>query len=375
MVFFRIIFSVLLLIVVVCVVAIGSLVLFIDPNKLKPVIIAEVMQKTGYQLLIDSQMSWSFYPKLGISAAHMQLKKPEQTETFVDLYDVSIATDLLQLLKGNKQLQGDVYIQKIKYLNVNAERAHVGLKWQNQILTLQPFTASLYDGKIQGVIHGRELSAIPAWNWVIELNQVQVKPLLQDLYGTQNKLNLSGAGQVQMQGETRGVTRNQILSNLNGYTHFTLREGVLDGVDLNYFVESADALLSKQPVSLLVNTNKTVFESLVGSATIKNGIADTNDLFLISSSFSTKVIGRFDLVNQVINFQLQIVPVHAAKLKWTIPLLLSGDLHHPEVGLDMVKLQTMITQDKLDKIKLKVKDKVKELPDKVDKFLKKLMSE
>ena len=62
----KISFSILVLLVLISVLAIGSFLFFMDPNKLKPVIIEETKKRTGYQLAIDGVLSWSFYPNLAI---------------------------------------------------------------------------------------------------------------------------------------------------------------------------------------------------------------------------------------------------------------------------------------------------------------------
>ncbi len=61
--FLKILVSVLLLIVFVGVLAVVCLYIFIDPNKLKPVIIEEVKNQAGYDLNIEGNLSWSFIPQ------------------------------------------------------------------------------------------------------------------------------------------------------------------------------------------------------------------------------------------------------------------------------------------------------------------------
>src|SRR5579862_6512553 len=109
----RISFSVLILLIVVAGLAIVGLMIFMDPNKLKPVLIEETMKKTGYQLTIDGPLSWSFYPRLSVKVDHMELKSPTQTSTFLTLHHVAIAANFSELFKGKENLQGDVYIDQI----------------------------------------------------------------------------------------------------------------------------------------------------------------------------------------------------------------------------------------------------------------------
>ena len=84
----------------------------------------------------------------------------------------------MQLLRGNQKLEGNLYIADAKLMNVHATKAQVGIRWENKVVTLQPITASLYDGTLQGMAHGKNLSAVPRWDWDMQFNQIQLKPLL-----------------------------------------------------------------------------------------------------------------------------------------------------------------------------------------------------
>lgn len=369
----RILLSTLGLFIVVCVFAVSCLLIFVNPNKLKPVIAQEVMKRTRYQMVIDGDLSWSFYPRLGVKVDHMTLRDPDQTTPFVDLHDVKVAAGWRQLLHGNEKLEGDVYISNVKLMNINAQDAHVGLHWQNKVLTLQSITASLYEGKLEGSAQGRELSAVPAWNWNMQFNKIQLKSLLQDVNGADSKLNVSGLGQVKLYGSTKGKSRNEIFNNLNGASEFSLNNGIVEGIDLNYLVQSADAFINRQPVAALTNTNQTHFNGLTGSVIIKNGVANTNNLFLVSSAFTTKGEGYIDLANQTLEYQLQVMPLHPTKIEWAIPVLVKGDLHHPDVRLDTLTLETMITRDQLEKVGKKVEKELKKLPEQADKLFQKLL--
>src|SRR3990167_7574740 len=107
----KILLSILLLIILVLIIALGSLFLFLDPNKLKPIIANEVSRNTGFQTTINGKLSWSFYPLLGVKLDSMTLKESGQPAPFLEMHDVSIATELSQLLQGQSELQGQLYIQ------------------------------------------------------------------------------------------------------------------------------------------------------------------------------------------------------------------------------------------------------------------------
>jgi len=258
-------------------------------------------------------------------------------------------------------------------MHLQAKNAHIGVHWRGEVLTLQPFTALLYQGEMQGILHGKQLSAEPNWDWDVHFNQIEVKPLLQDMNGQESKLTVSGLGEIALRASTSGINRKQLLSNLNGTSTFSVRNGTVTGLDLNYFIQTADAFLNSKPTEGLTNTSQTTFESLTGSAVIKNGIANTNDLFLSAPGFGAQATGVVDLANASLDCQLQVMPVSTGKIKWAVPLVITGDLNSPTIQLDKLKLETIVAKEQLDKVKQKVQDEVKQLPGKADKFFKKIL--
>ena len=134
----RIVFSIIVLLVLIAILAVGSLIYFIDPNKLKPVITAEVMKRSHYKLVIDGSLSWSFYPRLGIKIDSMKLTQPNQTAAFLDLHDIRIAMQWSQLWHGIEKLQGNLDISEVKFMQLHAKHAHIDLYWRDKTLTMQP---------------------------------------------------------------------------------------------------------------------------------------------------------------------------------------------------------------------------------------------
>lgn len=371
----RILLSIAGLLLLVCVLAIAALLMFADPNKLKPVIAEEIKQQTGYQLAIDGNLSWSIYPHVGIKVERMALRAPDQPQAFIDLQGVNIAVRLGALLRGERKLTGDVYIRDVRLMNVHAVQARVGMRWQNNILTLAPINALLYDGTLFGTAHGINLSGVPRWDWDIAMDGVQVKPLLADVNGPDAKLSLSGIGSIHLKANTQGKNRDELLEQLNGQGEFSLKNGVINGIDINYFVQSADALLNKKSLTAPENLNQTSFDSLTGSFTVKEGDAKTEDMLLTSSAFLMRGQGNLNLLPQTIDLQLQIKSQNTLKTQWEIPVLVTGALGKPDVQLDMASINQMLTQKEFEKVKEKVREKAKEITGKAGEFLQNLLGQ
>ena len=166
---------------------------------------------------------------------------------------------------------------------------------------------------------GRDFEVLPRWQWDMQGKGIQMKSLLQDASGGESKIKISGTGSLKLQAESKGKTRDQFLRQLNGASEFSLNDGVVEGMDINYFLQTANGLLNKEATSQPVNTNQTAFNQLTGSAVIKNGVADTNNILLTAPAFTTKAQGSLELVTGTLDFKLQVNPqLENARIHWEI---------------------------------------------------------
>lgn len=370
----RILLSIVILAILVAVVAIGALMYFIDPNKLKPVISQEVMKKTGYQLVIDGKLTWSFYPTLGVKLQHVTVAMPGQTSPFLDLKNVSVAMSAKQLIKGIDKLDGDVYVSQVILNKIKAESAHVGLHFDKNTITLNPMTANFYQGTINGTANGRDVTTAPVWQWDVQLNQVQVQPLLQDINNTDSKLTIAGTAAIKFKASTWGVGKASLINNLNGGLDISVVKGVLTGIDLNYLLKTADALLNKGDVEKPADINQTAFDSFTSTVDIKNGLAETNNLLIAAPNFTTKGNGSVNLPYQAINFQLQVTPAKDARTQWVVPVLIAGNFNHPDIRLDMTEVNKFLVKQGVDKAKDKLRDEIKKkVPGQAGELLQNLL--
>lgn len=61
---------------IVALAGVAAIISFIDPNQLKPFLVQQVQEKMGRELLIDGDISWKFFPSLGLSVQQAYLKHP-----------------------------------------------------------------------------------------------------------------------------------------------------------------------------------------------------------------------------------------------------------------------------------------------------------
>lgn len=86
-------------IVSISMITIASIVLFVNPNKFKPVIAESVYKSTGRSLTISGDISWKIYPNLGIVVNGVTLSNPESFDgQMMSLKSANVSVALLPLL-------------------------------------------------------------------------------------------------------------------------------------------------------------------------------------------------------------------------------------------------------------------------------------
>ncbi|MEO8401949.1 MAG: AsmA family protein [Gammaproteobacteria bacterium] len=100
-----IILSILILLIVVGVVL---LVTFVSPNRFKPIMTDQVLKATGRHLIIDGDMSWTFFPTIGVKVGHATLGNPAafDEKTFLEISDATVSVKLMPLFHGHIESSG-----------------------------------------------------------------------------------------------------------------------------------------------------------------------------------------------------------------------------------------------------------------------------
>lgn len=354
--FFKITFSILLLIAIIAILALGSLVLFVDPNRLTPVLVKEA-KKAGYDLKIDGKLTWSFYPRVGIAVPHMTLQEMQQTTSFLEVNDLRVATELARLWRRKKSISGEIYIGQLHFAKLQMQSVSTLVTWENKILTLDQIQGQLYEGTIGGVFHLNEAATPPKWDWDVHFDNVNIQTLLNDLT-PDSKLKINGGkGQLNFKGSTLGKERGELAKNLSGNLTFAISDGALAGIDLNYMVRLVDALINKTAVPTTSDqASQTMFNNFTGSVSIQNGIATSQDLLLTSPSFTTNGMGKVILASKEIQFDLLVKSQQDIQTQWQIPLIVTGSLVKPEVELNKAAIAKEVAKDQLQKVKDKAAD-------------------
>ncbi|WP_027349509.1 AsmA family protein [Halotalea alkalilenta] len=103
---------------------------FFDPNDLKPRLIEAAKQRTGLDVALDGPISWTFYPRLGVTVEDVTVRLPDQPADsipFAALDRADVKVRFAPLLAGDISIDGVV----VDGLSLELERDDSGRgNWQ-----------------------------------------------------------------------------------------------------------------------------------------------------------------------------------------------------------------------------------------------------
>ncbi|MGR5119180.1 AsmA family protein [Vibrio astriarenae] len=204
-------------IVVVLIGAVVALVTLVNPNQFKPLIVEQVKKNTGYELVIDGDLSWEFFPSIGLSIGRTELRNPpgfsQQNLFAVDRVgvDVSVMPLLEQKLEiGNVVLDGaTVSIERLNDGSTNLDPLT-----QNKESTPQEPQAQSSDTTGDDAVGASEpwsisLEGISITNASLSINDLQQQQTaeLQDVNLTLSKFDFDQWAS--LQGNVKGKNNQQ----------------------------------------------------------------------------------------------------------------------------------------------------------------------
>ncbi|MEZ8624863.1 AsmA family protein [Vibrio splendidus] len=234
--------------VFVVVAAILALVLLVNPNQFKPLIVEQAQKHTGLELVIEGDISWQFFPSIGFELDQTELRNPEgftQPNLFkVDTVGVDVSVTPLfsnQLEIGNITLDGaEFYLETLKDGRKNIDALTQASAPQE--------SEPVADASSESTPAPQEQSATDASGWTINLAGVTVSNALFEMddkqVGSFTKLydvslNLSEFAVDTWTTATFAASgeNNQQKFSANGSAEFKLAEGfasyALRNIDLN----------------------------------------------------------------------------------------------------------------------------------------------
>ena len=285
----------------------------------------------------------------------------EQTQKKARTGDVKIPVETLKTLK----IGGKVRAGAMKLGGIDLQQLDATLSAKDNVARLEPVSATLYEGKFTGGFTADTRAAVPTMTIQGQATDIRIGQFLQDLSDDEPALTGKGSFNLQLTGQ--GNTYKKNLRSSDGSVDFSLRDGALKGFDLGYSLCSAYNTLARLPKPQAKDTKKTPFQSITGTAIVKDGLAATNDLTGTTTFMKVTGQGTLNLPKQELDYDMNAGMSASTKLRGcsemdkligqSFPLDISGTVLEPKIRPDFGDLARSVLQKKVEE---ELKDKLLE---------------
>lgn len=168
----------------------------------------------------------------------------------------------------------------------------------------------------------------------LSVKNVELAPLFKGLTNTEK---LAGTLNLNAKLQTKFLHPNTALNHLSGTADISLSNTSIQAVNLLTYFNKALSLLNRKPVA---NTpaKTALFQKLSGHFNVQAGVANNQDLQLLSKRFTGTGKGSIDLVNQMIDYRIVLHPTKNQRFQ--IPLTIKGPWKHPKIRTDLKQMGT-----------------------------------
>ncbi len=275
-------------------------------------------------------------------------------------------------------LDGTVRVGQLKASSIRCSQLRADIKVANGRLDVNPLTAGLYGGSLDGAFSAQSASA-PSFSVKQKLAGVDMGPLLRDAAGNDR---FEGKGNISVDVTTQGATESALKRGLNGSAFLFITNGSIKGIDLAGMVRDAKNKLRDLQGQKTVAENKsekTDFTELKATFNIRNGVARNNDLMMKSPLLRVTGEGDIDIGNDRVDYLVKPTVVATSKGQGghelgelsgvTIPVRVHGPRAEPKYTIDYSGLAMEYGKGLLDRAKEDAKGQGgKKLGDKLKGF-------
>lgn len=224
--------------------------------------------------------------------------------------------------------EGRIYIGKLNLQQTEMDHVEFGIKADENVLKVFPFSASLYGGTAQGEFYLNNQGKMPQIRLKQRFNQVRIYPIFKNLFDI-TPFNAQGYLAVDI--AFAGNTQTQWQETLGGTIDLKLSQGTFKGLDiLAPLRPSKRSLPLLEPRPSLVSLAQTSFNKLSATFFIQKGIVYNKDLNIHTGPLHLRGEGAYNIKEDMLDYTIQ---THSgAKKALTpsfFPLHIQGKLQYP----------------------------------------------
>ena len=228
---------------------------------------------------------------------------------------------------------GNFMINRLKLKNIKTENVNLKFTAKNGLLSVDPFSMSLYKGQSKIIAKVNVQKQSPKTNLQLAMQGIQAGSLIKDYMG---KDIIEGALKSNAALNMVGDTSDQIRQTISGNGSFSFNNGAVKGVDLAAMMHNvAKAFKLKEKGG---QAAKTAFTELSIPFTLKTGLFTTQNTHLKSPVLHVLVQGKANLVTETLDFKVNpkfVNPLEGQNKGIIVPLLVNGTFNKPKFRPDL----------------------------------------
>jgi AsmA protein len=251
-------------------------------------------------------------------------------------------------------VQGKFRIQKLKAMNLHSSDVVVQVVADNGLITLGPNQAKLYSGKYAGRTTLDVRGKTPTLAIDESISGVDLAPMLKDALQFDN---FTGTANLGTKVTAQGLNARQIKETLNGTAAFAVLNGAIKGIDLKKMTATIEAAKRDKTYQKLTELSpqsgdETRFSQLGGTAQIKNGIVQNNDLKIQSPNLlNISGKGSANLPKETLDYIVSV---------GSYPIIIDGPFSKLRFRPDWNAILKGKVEEKKTEVKEKFQEKLKE---------------
>jgi AsmA protein len=259
-------------------------------------------------------------------------------------------------------VNGTATLGKLKVSGLTMQDIRLSLNAKNGEITTEQSINQFYRGSYTGNLSMNMHSAKTQLAVNEKIDHVQIEPLLKDFKG---KARMDGIVNASAQLQGQGNNADELKTSLQGRLTFSCKDSVIKGFNLQKIIDEGKSLIKGSALPADAKNDQTLFSEMSGTATLKNGQLQNDDLVAKSSKLRIDGKGSINLNTDAVDYKVDAKLLNADKtaadpeqVKGSATILIAGTLDNPSYTVDIASLLTDKNKEKIDKLINKIDKKI-----------------
>jgi AsmA protein len=259
-------------------------------------------------------------------------------------------------------VNGTATLGKLKVGGLTMQDIRLNLNAKNGELTTEQSINQFYRGSYTGNLSMNKQSGKAQLTVNEKIDHVQIEPLLKDFKG---KARMDGIVNASAQLQGQGNNADELKTSLQGRLAFSCKDSVIKGFNLQKIIDEGKSLIKGSALPADAKNDQTLFSEMSGTAMLKNGQLQNDDLVAKSSKLRIDGKGSINLNTDAVDYKVDAKLLNTDKtaadpeqIKGSATILIAGTLDNPSYTIDIASLLTDKNKEKIDKLINKIDKKI-----------------